>query len=323
MVVMSQELFDEADRLEEGGQTERALAVWKVLAASGPTRNVFLRLAGCAQKLGLIDDAHAAFTKALEIDDHSARALAGLGLLAIDSQNYGAAEDYLKRACAVEENPGTFTLLGVTLRNLERDLDAEEAYRSAIRIDPKYEEAYFNLGVLLRDDRPSEAQTLFRKALELDPDYASAHRELGWVLSRRGADPETEGHLRRAIELEPDDAWAHIYLGSYHWSDDVDSAMAEFHIARELKPDWAVPLWSLGNVQEFVLDDFDLAQSFFERALQLDPDDIVTLTNFGRLCKKRGQIDLAKEYLGRALLLDPEYDKARTLLGDLVGDNSI
>lgn len=318
---MSQELFDEADRLEDDGQTERALAVWKLLAASSPTRNVFLRLARCANELGLIDDARAAFIRALEIDDRSAPALVGLGLLANHSQNYEAAEDYLKRACAVEDNPGTFTLLGIALHNLKRDLEAEEAYRSAIRIDPKYEEAYYNLGVLLRDDRPSEAQTLFRKALELDPDYACAHRELGWVLHSRRSDPEIEGHLRRAIELEPDDAWAHIYLGSYQWGDDVDSAMAEFHIARELKPDWVVPLWSLGNLHEFVLDDFGSAQSFFERALQLDPDDVVTLTNFGRLCKKRGQIDLAKEYLGRALLLDPQHDRARSLLSDLVGDN--
>jgi tetratricopeptide (TPR) repeat protein len=111
--------------------------------------------------------------------------------------------------------------------------------------------------VLLRYHRPSEAQALFRRALELDPDYAAAHRELGWLLhdrkdrrgrhrqgGRRGTAAETEGHLRKAIELEPDDAWTHIYLGSYLW--DVDSAIAEFHIARELWPEWTVPLWSLG-----------------------------------------------------------------------------
>jgi tetratricopeptide (TPR) repeat protein len=217
------------------------------------------------------------------------------------------------------------TFLGVALRNVGRNLEAEEAYRRATRIDSKYEEAYFNLAVLLRYDRPSEAKALLRRALELDSDYAVAHRELGWALhrrrrhGRRRRNAEVEGHLRRAIELEPGDSWAHIYLGTYLWSD-FDSAVAEFQTARELEPNWTVPLWSLGNIYEILREDFDLAQSFFELALQVDPDDVVTLTNFGRLCKKRGQFDRGREYLGRALLLDPRYDKARTLLSDISGE---
>lgn len=314
---MSQELFDEAIRLEENDEKADALAVWRELAASSPTRNVFLRLASCAKGLGLIDEAERAFIRALEIDNRLAPALLGLGILAIHRRDYEAAEGYLKRARAVEEHPSTLSTLGVALRNLGKDLEAEEAYRRAIYLDSQYEEAYYNLGVLLRDDRPSEAQALFRKALELDPDYAVAHRELGLALHKRRTDAEAEGHLRKAVELEPNDAWAHIYLGSYLWGNDVDSAIKEFHVSCELKPDWTVPLWSLGNIHEFVIKDFDLAQSFFERALELDPEDTETLTAFGRLCKKRDQIDLAKHYLGRALVLDPGYDKARALLADI------
>jgi Tfp pilus assembly protein PilF len=78
-----------------------------------------------------------------------------------------------------------------------------------------------------------------------------------------------------------------------------------------------VPLWSLGNIHEFVLKDFDLAQSFFESALRLDPDDTVTLTNFGRLCKRRRYFEPAKQYLSRAALLDPTNQKADALLADL------
>jgi tetratricopeptide (TPR) repeat protein len=73
----------------------------------------------------------------------------------------------------------------------------------------------------------------------------------------------------------------------------------------------------LGYLHELVLEDLDLAQPYFERALELDPDDVVTLWNFGRLCKKRGQMDRAKEYLGRVLLQDPGHRKARALLSDI------
>jgi Flp pilus assembly protein TadD len=186
---VSQELFDEADRLETEGEKERALGVWRQLAETSPTRNVFLRLASITKELGLIDDAEYAFKRALKIDDCSALAARGLGILAINRRDYMAAESYLKRACEIEESPAGFSLLGVAFWDTGRDLEAEEAYRRAIGIDPKYEEAYYNLGVLLRDDRPSEAEPLFRTAIELDPGYACAHRELGFLLTSHGANP--------------------------------------------------------------------------------------------------------------------------------------
>jgi tetratricopeptide (TPR) repeat protein len=321
--VMSQELFDEAVRLDEEGQQESALRIWRQLAETHPTRSVFLQLALAAERLGLPEEAESSFKKALELDGRLAIALIELGILAINRRDYEAAESYLKRAREIEEDPGGLSVLGVALRNLGKDLEAEESCRRAIRIDPKYEEAYYNLGVLLRYDRPSEAQALFRTAIELDPVYACAYRELGFVLSRRGADPEAESHLRRAIELTPDDTWAHIYLGTYLWNcADFEGAISEFRAAEKLDPEWAVPLWSLGNIYARQLKDFDLAQSYFERALQLDPEDGVALKGLGRLFKDRGQLNLAREYLERALLQDPSDKDVRALLEEAGPDGA-
>lgn len=318
-----QEVFDEAIRLEDGGQQELALGLWRQLTETAPTRNAFLRLARVTKELGLLDEAERAFTRALEIDDRSALALMALGIIAIRRRDFMGAETYLKKACEIEADPGGLSLLGVALRHNGKATEAEQAYRRALRVDPKYEEAYYNLGVLLRDRSPSEAQTSFRTALELDPDFGCAHRELGYVLSQSGANPEAEGHLRRAIELDPRDAWARIYLGTYFWMRaDVEGAVAEFRAAAQFEPEWAAPLWSLGNIHENALEDFDAAQSFFERALQLEPDCQEALKNLGRLFKKRGRKDLAKEYLERALLLDPHDDRAPGLMSSLDSDAS-
>lgn len=319
----AQELFDEAIRFEEEGQLERALGMWRHLAETHPTRNVFLRLANITNELGLLEDAEHAFKHALEIDGRSASALKGLGILAIHNRDYEAGESYLRRACEIEEDPAGFTLLGVALAHTGREVEAEEAYRRAIRINPRYEEACLNLGVLLRNDRPSEAQVLLRTAVELDPGYACAYRELGFVLTKRGATTEAESHLRKAIQLEPDDFWAHVYLGTCLWRcADVDAAMAEFRIAGELEPESAVPLWSQGNLCEYEYEDFVAAQSYFERALQLDMGSQEALKSLGRLYKKRGRIDLAREYLNRALLLDPDDDRLRALLRELDGERA-
>jgi len=295
-----QELFGEAIRLENEGQRELALDVFRQLTETSPTRNVFLRLASLSMDLGLPDDAVRAFERALEIDGRCGVALMELGILAIRRRDFELAETHLKRACEITEHPGGFSLLGVALRHRGKALEAEEACRHALRIDPKYEEAHYNLGVILRHDRRSEAEASFRTALELDPGFACAHRELGFVLAHGAPNPEAEAHLRRAIELDPGDAWAHIYLGTYLWSAGVAAAVAEFRTAAQLKPRWAVPLWSLGNIHEDVLGDFDSAQSYFERALELQPDSQEALKGLGRLIRKRGRKRLAIDGTGSA-----------------------
>src|ERR1700722_15163064 len=137
---MSQERFDEADRLNEEGQKERALEIWRQIAIEQPTRNVFLRIGAVSKDLGLMDEAEAAFKRALEIDGRSTMALKQLGILGIRRCEFESAAGYLKRARESKEDPGGLSLLGVALRNSGRALEAEEALRSAIRIDAKYEE---------------------------------------------------------------------------------------------------------------------------------------------------------------------------------------
>ncbi len=317
---MSQELFDEAIRLEEEGQLERALGVWRQLAETNPSRNVFLRIANITEDLGLLDDAEQALNQALKIDGRSALALMGLGSLAIDRRDYETAANYLKRAREIKEDPAVLSMLGVALRNSGKILDAEEAYRRAIHIDPKFEEAYYNLGVLLKRDRPSEAQRLFRTALELDPAYACAYRELGHVLIKPGTNPEGESHLRKAIQLDPADVWAHIYLGSYLWRcADIDAAIAEFESPSSFSLTGQFRFGPLA-ISTNSNTRTSIWPNPISSALKIDPDDAITLRNLGRLFKKRGQVDLAREYLNRALLQDPFEEKASELLTDLNGD---
>jgi tetratricopeptide (TPR) repeat protein len=69
---------------------------------------------------------------------------------------------------------------GIVLARLGRTAEAAAEYREAIRIDPRLEDAYRNLGFL------------------------------EWAENRLGSARE---ELERAIELSPDDSYAHYYLG--------------------------------------------------------------------------------------------------------------
>ena len=67
--------------------------------------------------------------------------------------------------------------------------------------------------VLVRSGRSSEAAAEYKEAIRLDPRMEDAYRNLGfleWTEHRLDSAREA---LERAVELSPDDAFAHYYLG--------------------------------------------------------------------------------------------------------------
>ena len=65
--------------------------------------------------------------------------------------------------------------------------DAENSYRAAIKIEPKFMQALANLGVLLvKLERFDEAEKLFRTAVGHKPEDEAALENLGNLLKMRG-----------------------------------------------------------------------------------------------------------------------------------------
>ena len=129
----------------------------------------------------------------------------------------------------------TYNILGTAYRKLGRVLDAQRAYEKAIRLAPKYGEAYHNLARLYADDYPDPlrvtvneptgathllqtsrslrfAETLAYTAVTLNPDVAAYHNTLGWVLAKRGQVNRAMKALERAIDLQGDAIEPHYHL---------------------------------------------------------------------------------------------------------------
>lgn len=63
-------------------------------------------------------------------------------------------------------------------------------YREAIRLNPNFSQAYYNLGVtLVLAGQPKEAVLQFREALRIEPNFEDAKRVLALVL-----DPSQSEH---------------------------------------------------------------------------------------------------------------------------------
>jgi tetratricopeptide (TPR) repeat protein len=101
----------------------------------------------------------------------------------IDAEEYKKAIEYLK--LAYKDNPQSvhiFNRLGMALRKLGRFAEAEKAYLQALKLNPKDEYLYFNIGRLYLESKDWEkAIQMAKKALELNPQFEQAQKMLSFV----------------------------------------------------------------------------------------------------------------------------------------------
>jgi tetratricopeptide (TPR) repeat protein len=108
--------------------------------------------------------------------------------------------------------------------------DAENAYRSALRLDPHHVAATINLGRLRHVARAlPEAEGLYRQALVLEPEHPTARFNLGVVLEDRGAMDDAIAEYKEAIRLDPRVADVHYNLARlYQQTGDQQAALRHF-----------------------------------------------------------------------------------------------
>lgn len=88
------------------------------------------------------------------------------------------------------------------------------AYRKALKIDPKYAVAHYDIGLALdAQGKKTEAIAAYRRAIRFDPKDADAHYALGLTLSDVGKLDEAIAAYRKAIALKPEQPGAYFNLG--------------------------------------------------------------------------------------------------------------
>jgi protein O-GlcNAc transferase len=205
--------------LRDLGRPQKALEQLDIAAHEGcDSAELHCNVGIVLQIRGRIDEAIAAYHRALERDGRNVLAWNNLGNILHEQNRTEEAAVHFRRA--LEANPGyadAHNNLGVALRELGRRDEAAASFERALACRERYVEAHSNLGNLLHEmGRFDAALTHCRQAVAIDPQLAEAHSNLGHVLHAVRRYEEALASFRRTLELKPNLAEAHSNLGALY-----------------------------------------------------------------------------------------------------------
>ncbi|HEX4320530.1 MAG TPA: tetratricopeptide repeat protein [Acidobacteriaceae bacterium] len=166
--------------------------------------------------LGRVDyDAHqydaaiGHFQEAIKLDPAMARAYDNLGLCYYyENQNAQAIESYNK---AIELDRGSqhpsawpYLNLAITQQFLGQPANAQANLQEALRLDPSFAQAHFQLGTVLEDlDQLNNAVVELREAARLNPAYPEPHLVLARIYHRLGQQQAAQDEAEAYKRLHP------------------------------------------------------------------------------------------------------------------------
>ena len=175
--------------------------------------------------------------------------------------------------------------LGVSLARQGNDQEAFDHYITALKINPRYSDAYYNLGALMaRQGKDREAMAHFVEALRIRPDKVETHNDLGVILAKQGKIQEAIVHFAEAVSINPNYAEAYLNLG--------------------------IALIQQGRNEEAI--------PYFNEALRINPKNAKTHNNLAVALAAEGKTEEAITHYNQALQINLDYVDAHYNLGSLL-----
>jgi protein O-mannosyl-transferase len=162
--------------------------------------------------------------------------------------------------------------LAMALEDAGRTSDAIAHYSEALRINPRFVDAYDNLGLALASQgRTAEAVQIYTEVLRLKPTDADAQNNLGKILAEQGMVSDAIAHFSEAVRLKPQFSEAHNNLANaLATRGRISEAIDQYTEALRLRPDFADAHNGLGGAL-VAQGRIDEAVAHFEAAVRLDP----------------------------------------------------
>ena len=135
--------------------------------------------------------------------------LINTGLAALNAGNDQAARTDFEKVLSTDpdnkagDNKIAFFDIGVIDQQQGNVANSEADYHNALKLDPNYDLALYNLAVEEAVANPLEAISLYRQVVASEPNYVAAVYNLGLLLYQNGQVAEGQTYLTRALKADP------------------------------------------------------------------------------------------------------------------------
>ncbi|KPK36722.1 MAG: hypothetical protein AMJ69_13050, partial [Gammaproteobacteria bacterium SG8_47] len=149
-----------------------------------------------------------------------------------------AIEEYIAAQHSNADRPEAHLNLGLLYAAQGDVIQSERAYRTALKLDPKFVPAYVNLADLLRaQGNEALAIEALREAMKTVTDSAELHHALALALIRQRQQNDALALLKRAAELAPDVArYSYVYGVALNSAGRRDEALTVLEQAQQSHP---------------------------------------------------------------------------------------
>jgi tetratricopeptide (TPR) repeat protein len=340
--------------LEKADLPGAILEFKKAVSLDAKYPRAYSNLGSALAKSGELGQAVEMFRKALVLEPDNMAAHMNLGVALREKGDAEGALVHLRQVAGADpSNAGVQYELAQTLRQCGDLAGAIRAFENALRINPELREAYYGLGLALKQESmlsnkphpasPSPADDLYKRgqeaaargeldiareqltqALQVDDTDMQAHNLLGFVLGQQGDMASALVHLERAVALRPDFAEAHYNLGVALWySGSKNRAVSELRESVRLDPAAGASYAFLGtSLRE--TGELEEAQRNLQCAVALLPPMPATYIDLGIVYLRMGDLDKALGQFEAGLnassspLPAPDWDNAVTGLRQLL-----
>ena len=168
-----------------------------------------------------------------------------------------------------------FNFAGASNAGLMQFNAAIDNYKQALKINPNYAEAFFNMGVALKDKGDLEAAIdSYKQAIKIKPDYTDAFFNMGVTLEDKGDLKAAIDNYKQALKINPD----------------YQLAMAQKLYLQAMICDWAA-----------IEEDRDLIQRLGTLTQHIGPFTMLALEDVPESHRLRSEAHAKSKYLQKPL----------------------
>ncbi len=332
------------DAYQQIGDTSKAEAIWKEVAALGESNQAYQRLIGLYLQQKDYAATVSSMKELLTLNPSDNQRYYQVGLLyaatdpllalpylaqaaeidPVHAEDARELHDKIRTANLFDQPAYILLSSGRQLANMGEWEYGREAFKRATDLDPEYADAWAFLGEALQQISGQETGSYsetglseLQRALQVDPNSILANFFMGLYWERQKDYSQAQLSLARAIALNPNDPYFYSELGNIlSKAGDLPAAQAAYESAIQLSPQ--DPLFYC-LLAQFALDNqiqiHALALPAARRALLLDPHNANSLDVMAQVMLMLEDYHSAERYASDAIGSDPEYAPAYLHLG--------